>query len=334
MFKNYFKTAVRNLWKNKVFSFINIMGLALGLASSLIIMLWVNDEYNVDAFHKNASQLYSVYEKQYRDDGIDAFFGGPGVMADEMKRVLAEVQYASNYAWDELSTFEANNKIIKESGNHAGPDFFKMFSYPLLQGNAITALNDPSSIAISKKMAEEFFGSPEEAIGKTIRYQNNTDFKISAVFDDVPKNSTVQFDFILTWEHFLQGNSWAKDWGNNGPLCFVMLRKGTDAAAFEKKITQFLDAYNKEQTKRSYIRLGIERYEDVYLHSNFDKNGNISGGRIQYVKLFSIVAIFILLIGCQLYESYNGTLCKTCKRNWCKKSGGCRSLCFNTTIYW
>jgi len=298
MFRNYFKTAVRNLWKNKVFSFINIMGLALGLACSLIIMLWVNDEYNVDAFHKNGSQLYSVYEKQYRDDGVTSFFGSPGIMADEMKRVLPEVQYATNYDWNELSTFEANNKIIKESGNHAGPDFFKMFSYPLLQGNAITALNDPSSIAISKKMAEEFFGSPEEAIGKTIRYQNNTDFKISAVFDDVPKNSTVQFDFILTWEHFLQGNSWAKDWGNNGPLCFVMLRKGTDAAAFEKKITQFLDAYNKEQTKRSYIRLGIERYEDVYLHSNFDKNGNISGGRIQYVKLFSIVAIFILLIGC------------------------------------
>jgi hypothetical protein len=274
------------------------MGLALGLACSLIIMLWVNDEYNVDAFHKNGSQLYSVYEKQYRDDGVTSFFGSPGIMADEMKRVLPEVQYATNYDWNELSTFEANNKIIKESGNHAGPDFFKMFSYPLLRGNAITALNDPSSIAISKKMAEEFFGSPEEAIGKTIRYQNNTDFKISAVFDDVPKNSTVQFDFILTWEHFLQGNSWAKDWGNNGPLCFVMLRKGTDAAAFEKKITQFLDAYNKEQTKRSYIRLGIERYEDVYLHSNFDKNGNISGGRIQYVKLFSIVAIFILLIGC------------------------------------
>ncbi len=298
MFRNYFKTAVRNLWKNKVFSFINIMGLALGLACSLIIMLWVNDEYNVDAFHKNGSQLYSVYEKQYRDDGIDAFFGGPGVMADEMKRVLPEVQYATNYAWDELSTFEANNKIIKESGNHAGADFFKMFSYPLSEGSAITALSDPSSITISKKMAEEFFGSPAEAIGKTIRYQNNTDFKISAVFDDVPKNSTEHFDFILPWQHFLQGNSWAKDWTNNGPQCFIMLRKGTDAAAFEKKTTQFLDAYNKEQTKHSYIRLGIEKYGDVYLHSNFDKNGNISGGRIQYVKLFSIVAIFILLIAC------------------------------------
>jgi ABC-type antimicrobial peptide transport system permease subunit len=298
MFRNYLKTAFRNLWKNKAFSFINIMGLALGLACSLLIMLWVNDEYNVDAFHKNGSRLYSVYERQYRDGQVDAFHGTPGVLADELKRVMPEVQYATNYAWNELSTFEANNKIIKENGNHAGQDFFKMFSYPLVEGNAIKALQSPLDIAISKKMAEEFFGSPAEAIGKTIRYQNTKDLKVTAVFDNVPANSTAQFDYILSWQHFLEGNSWAKEWGNNGPPCYIMLREGTDAKAFERKITRFLDNYNKEQTPHSYIRLGIERYGDVYLHSNFDKQGNISGGRIQYVNLFSIVAIFILLIAC------------------------------------
>ena len=298
MFKNYLKTALRNLWKSKVFSFINIMGLALGLSCSLLIMLWVNDEYNVDAFHKNGSQLNSVYEKQYRDDGVSAFFGSPGVMADEMKRVLPEVEYATNSSWDQLSAFEANNKIIKENGKYAGVDFFKMFSYPLLEGSAITALQNPDDITISKKMAEDFFGSPSAAIGKTIRYQNATDFKVAAVFDNVPQNSSLQFDYILNWQYFLQTEDWAKDWTNNGPSCYIMLREGTDAKAFEARITKFLDAYNKEQTKHSYIRLGMERYGDVYLHSNFDKNGNLSGGRIQYVTLFSIVAIFILLIAC------------------------------------
>ena len=112
MFNNYLKTALRNLWKNKAFSFINVMGLALGLACSLLIMLWVNDEYKVDAFHKNGQRLYSVYEMQFRDGRVDAFHGGPGVMAEEMKKVLPEVQYSTNYAWNELSTFEANNKII------------------------------------------------------------------------------------------------------------------------------------------------------------------------------------------------------------------------------
>src|SRR3954453_2087751 len=126
MFRNYLKTAFRNLFKNKAFSAINIMGLALVLACSLLIMLWVNDEYNVDAFHKNGSRLYSVYEKQYRDGQVDAFHGTPGVMAAEMKRVMPEVQYAVNLDWNNLSTFEASNKIIKENGYHAGQDFFKM----------------------------------------------------------------------------------------------------------------------------------------------------------------------------------------------------------------
>lgn len=264
----------------------------------MLIVLWVQDEYNIDAFHKNGARLYSVYERQYRDGKVDAFYGGPGVLADEMKRVLPDVQYACNYAWNELSTFEANNKIIKEDGNHAGQDFFKMFSYSLLEGNAANALQEPSAIAISKKMAEDFFGSPGKAIGKTIRYQNEKDFKITAVFENTPESSTEHFDYILPWKHFLDGNSWAKDWSNNGPRCFIMLRKGVDAKVFDGKIAKFLDNYNTEQTAHSYIRLGVQRYGDVYLHSDFDKKGNISGGRIQYVKLFSIVAIFILMIAC------------------------------------
>jgi putative ABC transport system permease protein len=298
MFKNYLNTAFRNLWKNKAFSLINVMGLALGLACSLLIMLWVNEEYHVDAFHKNGAQLYSVYERQIRDGVVNAFHGGPGLMADEMKRTLPEVQYASNYAWNELCTFEANNKIIKENGNHAGQDFFKLFTYSLLEGNAITALQTPLDIAISKKMAEDFFGSPAEAIGKTIRYQNRKDLKITAVFADVPRNSTIQFDYILNWQSFVEDNEWVKDWTNNGPATYIMLRPGTNAKAFEKKISRFLDKYNKEQTPHFYVRLGIQRYDDIYLHSNFDKRGELSGGRIQYVQLFSIVAIFILLIGC------------------------------------
>jgi ABC-type antimicrobial peptide transport system permease subunit len=313
MFKNYLKTAYRNLWKNKAFSLINIMGLALGLACSLLIMLWVSEEYKMDAFHKNGLQLYSVIERQYRDGSVNAFLGGPGMMADEMKRTLPEVQLASNYAWNQLSTFEANHKIIKETGNNAEQDFFKMFTYPLLQGTVETALKSPSEIAISKKMAEDFFGSSSNAIGKTIRYQNKKDLKITAVFDNVPKSSSAQFDYLMTWQYFLEDQEWAKDWTNNGPATLIMLRKGTNPLAFQNKIARFLDNYNKEQTPHSYIRLGIERFGDIYLHSNFDKRGELSGGRIQYVKLFSIVAVFILLIAC--INFMNLTTARSVKRS-------------------
>ena len=158
----------------------------------------------VDAFHENRSRLYSVYERQNHDGQWYAFHGTPAVMADEMKRVLPEVQYATNYSWNELATFEASNKIMKRAGNYAGADFFTMFSYHLLEGSATKALQTPSDIAISKKMAEDFFGSPAEAIGKTIRYQNKGDFKITAVFDNVPQKSTKQFDYILNWQKFLE----------------------------------------------------------------------------------------------------------------------------------
>ena len=312
MFKNYFKTTWRNLFRNKAFSLINIMGLALGLACSLLIMLWVNDEYKVDAFHKNKTQLYSVFERRYHDGQINAGYATQGLMPDEMKRVFPEVQYATGNAWSHVSTFEANNKIIKEDGNFAGQDFFKMFSYPLLQGDAITALQTPLDIAISRKMAEDFFGSAAEAIGKTIRYQNKKDLKITAVFDNVPQNSSAKFDYLINWQTFLENNGWAKSWDNNGPPTHIMLRKGTDINAFEKKITKFLDNYNKKQSPHSYVRLGIQRFGDVYLHSNFDQNGEISGGRIEYVRIFSIVAIFILLIAC--INFMNLTTTKSIKR--------------------
>lgn len=298
MFKNHFKTALRNLWRNKTFSSINILGLALGLACSLLIMLWVSDEYKVDAFHTNDSQLYSVFQRRFDDGQIIGSYATPGLLAGELKRVMPEVQYAAAYTWNELHTFEANNKIIKQNGSYAEQDFFTMFSYPLLQGNAVTALRTSVDIAISKKMAEDFFGSSAAAIGKTIRYENKKDLKIAAVFDNVSPNSTVQFDYIINWPTFMEENGWAKSWTNNGPFSCVMVRKGTDAKAFEKKITRFLDAYNKKQTPQYYVRLGIQPYKNVYLRSEFDKNGEIAGGRIQYVKLFSAVAIFLLLIAC------------------------------------
>src|SRR4030095_14930620 len=157
MIKNYFIIAFRNLWKHKGFSLINILGLALGLACSLFIMLWVYDEYQEDSFHKNGSQLFGVFERRYNEGVINAGFATQGLMPDEMKRVLPEVQYATGYAWNQLSTFEANNKILKENGNYGNADFFKMFTYPLLEGNPATALQSPVDISISKKMAEDFF---------------------------------------------------------------------------------------------------------------------------------------------------------------------------------
>ena len=200
MIKNYLKIAWRNIMRNKAFSMINIFGLALGIACSLLILLWVNDERGVDTFHVNGKYLYQVYERQFYDGKVEASYPTQGLLAQELKNNFPEIQYASAYeyaaAQGSQSTFEANNKIIKFNGAFAGEDFFSMFSYPVLQGSAKTALVKRESIAISRKMAELFFQSAVNAIGKTIRFENKEDLLITAVFENSPANSSQKFDFF------------------------------------------------------------------------------------------------------------------------------------------
>lgn len=297
MLKNYLKIALRNFWKNKSFSFINVFGLALGMACSLLIMLWVQDEQKMDGVFKDSDRIFSVYERQYFDNKIQAFHGTPGILYDEIKKVIPEIEFASPMAWNVQNTFQAGDKIMKEEGNAAGADYFTIFNFKLLEGNPTTALNTPVSIAISRKMAEDFFGNANAAMGKSIRYENRTDCKITAVFENFSRHSSRKFDFLLNWEMFLDNNSWAKDWGNNGPATLVKLSAQANHLVVEKKIKKFLDNYNKEQSDAFRIELGLQRYSEMYLHSTF-KNGKIAGGRIDYVRLFSLVAIFILLIAC------------------------------------
>jgi putative ABC transport system permease protein len=298
MLRNYFKVAWRNIRKNKTFSFINIIGLALGMTCSLLILLWVYDERSMDNFHVNGNRLFQVYERQYVDGKVDAHYNTPAMLAAEMKRVIPEIECASGGRAGETATFEAGNKIIKEDGAFADSDYFKMFSYPLLQGQSRTALNSPVSLAISDKMAKQFFGSAAAAIGKTIRYENRKDLSVTAVFADLPNSASRKFEYMVNWQFFLELNDdWAKDWANNGPQTYLMLKANADPVALRPKIKKFLDGYNKSQTASFRIELDIQPFSEVYLHSNF-KDGRIEGGRIVYVRLFSLVAIFILLIAC------------------------------------
>ncbi|HKZ64699.1 MAG TPA: ABC transporter permease [Chitinophagaceae bacterium] len=297
MIKNYFKIAWRNLWKNKSFFAINISGLALGLTCSVLILLWVKDEYGVDAFHKNSDRTYIVTSREYMDKEVIGSYDTPGLLGEELKKVMPEVELACSYGSNRYFTFSSGDKKIKQPGTFAGKDFFKIFSYPLLQGTTETALKSPESIAISKKMATVFFGSPAAAINKTIKFESYKDLKVTAVFADIPENSSEQFECLINWDFFVETNSWVNDWHSSGPTTFVQLRKDADPVKMELKLKEFIAAYDKEYSPIDKLELGLQRYDEKYLHSNF-KDGYLSGGRIEYVRLFSIVAIFILLIAC------------------------------------
>ncbi|MEP7231215.1 MAG: ABC transporter permease [Ginsengibacter sp.] len=298
MIKSYFKIAWRNLIKSKVHSFINIAGLSVGLTCSLLILLWVQNELSVDAFHKNGSRLYKVYEREYYKDHIDGNYDTPGLLAYELKRVIPEVEDAIMLQEENDNTaLQVDNKILKVEGTGAGKGLFNMFSYPLLYGTPQTALATTTSIAISRKTADNFFGNPEKAMGKTIRFDNRKDFKVTAVFKDLPENAYRKFDYLINWDAYLEDHQWSKDWRSSGPLTYVILRADANPLLVDKKIAHFWDLYRQDSSEAYHVELGLQKFDEVYLHSHFE-NGKVSGGRIEYVHLFSVVAIFILLIAC------------------------------------
>ncbi|KAA2245324.1 FtsX-like permease family protein [Chitinophaga agrisoli] len=295
MIKNYFKAAWRNLIRSKAFSAINILGMALGMACSLLIILWVQDERSVDKFHANGAQLYQVYEQLHHEGQTDGGYLTQGPLAAGLKKEIPEIQYAAGFEQYPPLVFQAGDKTIKQEGAYAGADFFRMFSYPLLQGDAQTALSKPGGIAISRKMANLFFGSVEQAMGKTIRYENKEDLLVTAVFE-IPANSSRQFDYLRNWEDFTRDNAWAKTWTSTSPHTFIQLQPTADADKVGRRIKDFIYHY-RDKDPAYFTELGLQPYGDQYLHATF-KEGIPAGGRIEYVRLFSILAVFVLLIAC------------------------------------
>lgn len=326
MLRTYLKIAWRNLVKNKIFSLINIAGLALGMVCCLFIFLWVQDERSVDAFHANGPNIYAAYQTISTSGKADGNYSTPVRFTNNQRSFLLEdspkavpgVQrvafYATGYEmpWGHPETFRVGDKKAKVEGSRASQDFFTILSYPLLAGNAQTALSDVRSIAISRKMARLFFGNPTEAVGKTIRYENKLvqfgnpemavgktmppehklDFMVTAVFEDLPVQSSLKFDFLFSWE----AQNTFLEWASNDFRTFVQLADGADPKAVETRMNQFLKP-RLADAKGVTTQVGLQRVGDQYLHSVF-VNGKPTGGRIEYVLIFSGVALFILLIAC------------------------------------
>ncbi|MBN9386166.1 MAG: ABC transporter permease [Chitinophagaceae bacterium] len=298
MIKNYLKTAWRNLVKHRAHSFINLAGLSVGLACSLLILLWVQDELSVDAFHANGARLYKIYEREYYTTHIDGNYDTPGMLADELKKVFPEIEDA--VSMEDSNTpvvLRAGSKTLKVDGSGVGASLFTMFSYPLLQGDPKTALISPLNMAISRRTAMQFFGSPEQAIGKTLRMNNQKDFIITAVFENFPAGTSRRFDYLISWSAWQEDHPWAKYWTSSGPLTYILLRPGANAADLDRKLAHLPDKYMTDQSAAYHIEWGMQKFDEVYLNSRF-KDGRIAGGRIEYVRLFSIIAVFILLIAC------------------------------------
>jgi len=292
MIRNYFKTAWRNLLHNKTFSLINIFGLALGMTCSLVIMLWLKDELKMDRFHANDKRLYRVMENQFYSGNTSTFESTPGILAENIVKDIPDIQMASQILWEEEVLFTAGDKYDKEKGRFVEKDFLRMFSFKLLKGDPATALARPDAVVISKKLADKYFKG-QDPVGKMIRVDNKDNVMVTGILDEIPQSSSLKFDFLMSFEQWRKNNNWAKEWGNNGPRCAVLLVPNASLANVNAKIKNYIKTKNKD----SNVELFLQNYGESYLYSDWD-NGKQTGGRIEYVRIFTFVAIIILLIAC------------------------------------
>lgn len=299
MLKHTLLLITRNVLRFKSSFFINLIGLSVGLACAVFIFLWVNDELSVDTFLEKDDQLFQVMQNIQRTNGIETIEATPDPLAKALSEEMPEVEYAITVI---PTTFNTSKGIIsiddthlKSNGQYVSKDFFNVFSYKLIHGDKNQVLSQKNGVVISKELALKLFESTENAVGKTIDWKSQSMSGlcfISGVFESPPPNATTQFDLILNYEWFEETHP-STGWGNSSPRTYVLLKSGAMSNQVNDKVRNFI----KTKDNNSEATLFLQQYSDRYLYGHYE-NGMPVGGRIEYVKLFSIIAIFILVIAC------------------------------------
>jgi hypothetical protein len=287
----------RNFLRYKSSFLINLAGLSTGLACTLLIYLWVNDELHVDKYFENDDRLYQVMENVEQGGGMITRISTSGPTAATLKEEFPEVEMAvmTTSDWIMPAVASVADLDISAGKLYASEDFFKVFSYRLLAGDKRQVLQDKNGIVISAALAKSLFGSWENVLGKVIELQHKKEYKVTGVFEDLSPRLSTQFDFVLSFEAFVDENDWAKTWFSTAPQTYVLMKPGADIAAFNSKISELVRT--KTEGKANHRTPFVARFSDRYLYGNYE-NGVQAGGRISYVKLFTIIAVFILLIAC------------------------------------
>lgn len=298
MFENYFKAAWRNLKKNKVYSTLNIVGLAIGIVSAALIFMWVEDELNFNHNFAKRNYLYHVMQNEKTDAGINTNGSTPGPLAAALKADIPGIVNSGRLSWamDELVVL--GEKVIKENGIYADPSVLSMYTLRFVYGDRTTALNNPNDVVISETMSRKFFGNGNP-VGKTIKmnakgaYSVDGLYKITGVYKDLPANCYYHFQWLSPYTTWENANTWLKPWGNNLTETIVELSPKADTASINKKLKNYLATKIDKATNQCFLF----SMNDWHLRSNF-VNGLQDGGSIKYVRLFSMIAIIVLLIAC------------------------------------
>ena len=291
MFMNYLKIAIRNVKKYKGYSFINITGLALGMACSILIGLWIQDELSYDRFHQNADVIYRILNKETNKENPQHYAVSPIPLAPVLKQEYPEIVAATRYYPTTIS-FRRESESFYERGCFVDPDFLTMYSFPLTAGNPGSALSDPFSIIIAEHMAEKYFGR-QDPLGKTLITAQGTALNVTGVVACPPHNSHLQFDYIMPFELLSKYGVRLDNWDDVSWYTYIMIQKGASIEEVNRKINECMLKYRPQDTDDNYVQ-PLKKIH-LYSHIKFDIGGH---GDIKYVFIFTFTALLILIIAC------------------------------------
>ncbi|MFD0751975.1 ABC transporter permease [Mucilaginibacter calamicampi] len=297
-------------FKRPQFTFLNVMGLAIGLACTLLMYLWVSDELSIDRFNQKDGRLYQVLKNAPNSDGsISTYETTQGLLATSMRADLPEVENAVSVRKDRgMGVLTLGDKPIKAQAEFVGNEFFDVFSYPLIEGNGNKPFAGHDGILLSDKLALKLFNTTSGLVGKTLTWdhgdQYNGTYTINGVFQSPPANATDQFDVLFSYDLYASKEAGRSgdisNWGSSSVYTYVVLKDGADIAAFNSKVKDYTKLKMKglsEGIIKWEGNIFLQRYSDRHLYNQFE-NGVLTGGKIEYVRLFSIIAVFILIIAC------------------------------------
>jgi predicted permease len=293
MIKNFFLIAVRNISRHKVFTFINVTGLAVGLAASLLILLWVQDELSFEKFNLNSKNIYRVEEDQFYSGERFHVTVTPHPAGPVWKEKIPEVREQTRiHPWLPRLLFRQEYKVFFESSIIAADSgLFRIFSFPFLSGDPATALNSPHSIVLTEKLASKYFGKTNP-IGKSITLENKYQFMVAGVMKNLPKNSEFAFEGVLPYSFLKEIGASDNYWGNNSIFTYLMLERGADLNAINKKLTDIV----LENNPHSNTKFVLFPLLDIHLHAKWGYGDG--KGPVTVVYIFTLIAIFVLLIAC------------------------------------
>jgi len=285
----------RGLTKNSGYSFLNIGGLAIGIACASLIFLWVEDEVNFDSVNTKKERLYFVMENQKYDTYVFTEGSTPGLMAAAMKAELPGVANTGRLSEGGTSLlFSYGNKSVFSSGQYADPAIFSMFTLPFVQGNPSSAFTQLRSIVITEKTAKKFFGNERDVLGKSIRVDSKQNYIVTGVLKDLAPNATLQFEWLMPYQIYYDESPWLKSWGNQSTSTYVELKPGVNPETINKQLYSYIQKREPKALGHAFLFA----MTDWHLYGEFKDGKQTGGGQIEYVHLFTLIAWIVLLIAC------------------------------------